>query len=330
MNLKFGKIGLGTHPFSNVFGRINETEVKKIVYKYLDLGGKYIHTAPYYKGVDPILKKVLKEVPRNSYYLGTLCLKDRQGLKSGKYDAIIEQCEDSLMELGVDHLDLLMPSSARGSDAPYAETMGALVDLKKQGKIRSIGVCNVNLEQLKEFNKNGDVSFVQNRFSFIDRSFSQEFIDYCEANQIFFIPYNVIEWGLLTNKILKGINLKNDDFRKKLSIMFNEEPLSVLTDWALNYLKPIANKYQTSIEAMAICWVMNQKQVSTPVIGATKTEQLVSSMQALNLEHPSEIINQLERVYSILVETVQRQKGLQLNQFIRNSYELWGTGATKH
>jgi aryl-alcohol dehydrogenase-like predicted oxidoreductase len=323
--MEFSKIGLGTFPFSNVFGPVSESEIADIVYEYLDLGGQYIQTAPYYTGVDPILKKILAKISRKKYCLATLCVKDRKGVKSGKYSAIIEQCNDSLSQLGIDYIDLLMTSSAKGSDVPFAETIDAMVDLRKQGKIRSIGVCNVNLEQLKEYNSNGVVSYVQNRFSLIDQSLSVMFINYCEKENIKLIPYNVIEWGILTNKAIIGIALREGDSRKKLSSVFNDEQLSLVQDWVVSQLKPIAEKYNTSIESLAIFWVNNQKLVSTSVVGATKKEQLRSSMRALALEKSPVILAALDKAYVVLADTIRSKHGKGVNEFLKNSYTLWGT-----
>lgn len=321
--MELGKIGLGTYPFSNVFGLIDPSDVTKIVNKYLEMGGEYIQTAPYYTSVDSLLKKTLINIPRNRYHIGTLCVKDRQGSKSGKYKSILNQCEDSLMNLGLDYLDLLMTSSAKVNDAPFIETIQALTDLKKQGKIGAIGVCNVNLEQLREYNTNGDVEFVQNRFSLLDQSMSEEFIQYCTDFGISIIPYNVIEWGILTNKILNDINLRDGDLRKKSLKIFSDQAISILHQWAIQDLKPISEKYKTSIEALVILWAFNQKQISTCIVGVSKEEQLISSMQALRLESTLEIVSDLDKSYVILTERIQDQYGKKINEFLANSYGLW-------
>lgn len=323
--MELGRLGLGTFPFSHVFGPTNESEIEQIIHAYFALGGKYVQTAPYYAGVDPILKRLLKNISRSEYCLGTLCVKDRKGIKDGSYSAIIEQCEDSLTELGVDYLDVLMTASAKGGGVPFSETIGAMADLKAQGKIRSIGVCNVDLDQLKEYNENGNVSFVQNRYSLIDRSLDDDFIEYCSSHNIKLIPYNVIEWGILTNRFLGGMELRETDFRLKLSKVFNDVPMCVLRHWSAKHLVPVSRKFGTSIEALAIFWVMNQRQVSTPVIGASKKNQIESSMDALRLEKGSEIIEELNNAYFIFAASVKESTGKELNEFLRNSYILWGT-----
>lgn len=147
-------VGLGTFPFSNVFGLLDEKEAKKITFSFLDKGGTYIQTAPYYKGVDPLMGKILKKVRRDKFLWGTLCVKDRQSALSGKYSSVIAQCDDFLQKTGFEYIDLYLTSTPEAKDAPFAETIEAMLHLKKQGKVREIGVCNVTLTQLKRIQFN--------------------------------------------------------------------------------------------------------------------------------------------------------------------------------
>jgi aryl-alcohol dehydrogenase-like predicted oxidoreductase len=321
--MKIQGIGLGTFPFSNVFGLLNEQEAEKITFSFLDRGGKYIQTAPYYTNVDPLMGKILKNRSRDSYFLGTLCAKDRQNAKSGKYSSIVSQCEDSLTQLRTEYIDLYLTSTPKVTDAPFSETIGAMLDLQKQGKIRGIGVCNVTLEQLKEYNTSGAVKYVQNRFSLVDQSFDNNFLTYCHQNDIQLIAYNVIEWGILTNKILKDLNLRENDLRTQVLPVFNDEPLGVLRQWVIHFLKPIAERNNTKIEALAIHWALNQYRVAVCLVGATRNEQILSSLNALNLNGRTDIVKQLDVAYKELSDGVKIKYGKELNDFLKNSYGKW-------
>lgn len=316
-------IGLGTFPFSNVFGLIDENEARKITHSFLDAGGRYIQTSPYYRGVDQLMGKILRDVPRSSYYWGTLCVKDRQSELSGKFKAIISQCEDSLKHTGLGYIDLYMTSTPEAKDAPFSETIEAMIELQKQGKVREIGVCNVTLAQLKEYNFNGAVKYVQNRFSILDQEMDKDVREYCVQNGIGLVPYNVIEWGLLTNKILHDLNLRPNDLRKRVLPVFDDAPVQVIREWAICYLKPLADQTNTSIEALAIHWVLNQPGVSVCPVGATKNEQILSSLKALGLSGRMDIIKQMDRAYSILVTDIRDKYGKELNDYLRNSYGKW-------
>lgn len=313
------RIGLGAFPFSNVLGEVTGMGAERVVKTFLDLGGEYIQTAPYYKGVDPLMGKILKNIPREKYYFSTLCAKNRQGIRSGRYEAVIEQCDDSLQHLGIEHIDLYMTSTTK-SDVPFSETIGAMKDLQKQGKIRDIGVCNVTLAQLEEYNANGDVQYIQNRFSLICQSFEEDFISYCKLHNIEIVPYNVIERGLLTNGILKEIELREGDIRRSAAY-FREEAVKTIRNWIISQLQPIAQSTNASIEALALWWTLQQPQIARVVVGATKPEQIQSSLRAANISGSETLLNQINEAYDILIKEIRTKHSKGVNEFLGNVYK---------
>ena len=321
--LNLSGVALGTFPFSNVFGKVSAAEAEAIVQIYLECGAGYIQTSPYYEGVDNQMQGILSKLPRESYRLGTLCVKDRHSIISGKYKAVIAQCEDSLSYLGLDYIDLYLTSTPVGSDAPFSETIRAMVDLKTQGKIREIGVCNVTLAELKSYNSNGDVRYVQNRFSILDQKAERDVWEYCQQYDISLIPYNVIEWGLLTNKSLTEWILAESDLRAKVLPVFDSDPKKKIHEWVTKYLQPIAEQNNTSIEALAIHWVLSQPGVATALVGATTLNQIVSSLKASKLSGRGDIVTELNSAYNVLEEELCRDHQLSVNDYLKNSFGKW-------
>lgn len=322
-SLNLHGIGLGTFPFSNVFGKVSADEAAAITQYYLDHGTGYIQTSPYYKDVEPLLGKILADVPRDAYKLATLCVKDKDSKLSGKYDAVIKQCDESLVRLNLDYIDLLMTSTPEAKDAPFSETIRAMEDLKAQGKIRAIGICNVTLEQLKEYNATGAVEYVQNRLSLIDQEADRDVREYCVAHGIGLIPYNVIEWGLLTDKMLQEWTLREGDLRTKVLPVFGQPQKQLLHEWIREDLKPIADECQTTIEGLAISWVLEQPGVVTCPVGATTVSQMAASLDSLESHKNSAMISKLNRAYENLINKVRSEYGVELNAYLRNSYGTW-------
>ncbi|WP_158581539.1 aldo/keto reductase [Actinomadura spongiicola] len=312
-------IGLGTFPFSNVFSRVTAEEAERIVHAFLDGGGRYIQTAPYYEGVDSLVGSILRSVDRDRFALGTLCVKDRESRRAGSRAAVTAQCEDSLRHLGLDYIDLYLTSTTKATDASFAETIQAMLDLRDQGKVREIGVCNVTLPQLEEYNHDGAVSHVQNRLSLIDQSGDRDVREYCARNGIGLVPYNVIEWGLLTGKALDEWSLRDGDIRGGLPI-FGDEPRGVLREWVVNDLRPIAADCGQSIEALAIHWALSQPGVAFCPVGATTVDQITSSLRAAELSGRTDVVSALDDAYDRLVQQVRDKSGKELNEFLRNSY----------
>ncbi len=317
------RIGLGTFPFSNVFGQTNDAEAKAIVHRFLDQGGEYIQTAPYYNDVEALLGKILKNIPRERYFLTSLCVKDKNSILSGKRDSIFIQCDESLSRLGVDYLDLYLTSTPEAKDAPFTETIAAMVELQKQGKIREIGVCNVTLEQLKVYNVHNTVKYVQNRFSILDQEQDRDVREYCISNKIKLIPYNTIEWGILTNKILVDWVLGKGDLRKKVLPVFNQEQIGVIRSWVIKYLKPIADRNNSTIESLVLHWAISQPSIFVTPVGATKVEQIESSLKTNDLEGRYDITVEMNIAYEKLCSEIQSKYQMQLNDFLRNSYGKW-------
>lgn len=300
-------VGLGTFPFSNVFSTITKNEIERVIHRFIDLGGFYIESALIYDGVNEMLGEILSRIPRESYYLSTKCVttvgKNGEKYRTGKYEAIIQQCEEQLKDLGIDYLDLLMMHYPP-PDASYEESISALAELRKQGKIRDIGVSNVDISQLKEFNRTNEIQFVQNRFSLIHQTNTDEMNQYCKENNIKYIPYQVIERSQLTNKARVPSNMRDKDLRLNKP-EFKESPLFVISKWSETHLIPLAKQFDTSVEALAIWWVLQQPQVQVCVVGATSVDQVASNLDAMIKILPREVLEQLDSAYKDLEQGIK-------------------------
>ncbi len=312
-------IGLGTFPFSNVFSKITEPDAERIIRAFIDMGGYYIDTAPIYGFgyVESLVGKILKGVSRSKYSITTKCgwVYDNSNNKkiSGRYQDIISSCEKSLKFLGIDYIDYYI-SHTPDPETSYVETMDSLFWLQMKGKIKNIGVSNVTLDQLKQYNLKGGVSCIQNRFSLINRSIPSEFSLYCQSQNINLIPYQVIERGLLTD-LAVNINIQEGDLRNKKTEFFPEKRLLII-QWVENHLRPISIDLGISTEMLAIWWTMNQPCVSFPIIGVTTTQQLIKNMTVPEIIDPVSILEQIDRSYYELKKSIYEQYSQSIFQFM--------------
>jgi aryl-alcohol dehydrogenase-like predicted oxidoreductase len=314
------RVGLGTFPFASVFSKVSDYGAQSIVRKFLDLGGFYIDTAPIYgfAQAETLLGRILQSIPRDKYYIASKCGyvwgSDRKPQLSGEYQDVISEFEKSLRRLNLECIDLYM-SHVPDPDTPFEETMSALADLQAEGKIRDIGVSNVSLEQLQEYNKTGLVKFVQNRFSLLNQSFAPDFIAYCEEQGIGIIPYQVIERGLLTDKVIEGIELREGDLRHQKP-EFASEVRQVIGWWVGEHLKPIADDLETSVSALAIWWALQQPAIAFCICGATKVAQIVSNLRAASLEPPSDTLERINATYQTLVDEIESKYSMSVREFM--------------
>lgn len=91
---------------------------------------------------------------------------------------------------------------------PFTESVGELVRLKEEGKIRAIGISNVNIKQLKEANQHGDIAVLQSPYNMLDRTAEKELIPYCMEQNISFIPYGPLAFGILGGKYTENLQPK--------------------------------------------------------------------------------------------------------------------------
>lgn len=325
-------IGLGTFPFANPFRKIEAATASEVLHTFLRTNEKYIDVAPTYAfgQVETFLGSELKKYSRDEFFVNTSCgyiLKDDKFVVSGKYADVIADCDASLQRLGFDYIDLYI-SHIPDVNTPFSETMGALKELKQKGKIKRIGVSNVSLEQLKEYNADGGVEFVQNRFSLLNHSVSEEFRNYLLSNNIGLVAYQVIDRGLLTNKMLSSFAPTEDDLRSKKP-EFKPEIVQELSRWIAESVYPIAQKYGISIATLAIKWALNQDFVAMCQCGATNPKYIkdFSDVNAVNTS-PS-FYSEVDAVYDALVNHLQTAYGQTVREFMGlESYNLYSGSAS--
>ncbi|MBU0569932.1 aldo/keto reductase [Patescibacteria group bacterium] len=316
------RIGLGTFPLAGVFSKVTKRQAKEIVKAFLDNGGYYIDTAPLYGfgEVEKLLGLVLASYPREKYFLATKCgFVDVEGMtfktvqKSGKYKDVFRECDRSLKRLKTDFIDLYFVHSP-DPNTPFGETMEALGELQKLGKIKEIGVSNVNLKELMEYNKHGKIKYIQNRFSLINQSIDGDFEKYLLKNHIELVPYQPIERGQLTDKVVESLRLRKGDLRIGRSD-WEENRLEVISVWVKKRLVPMAKKLKISIEHLALAWSLHQKYTGFVIVGAANTGQIKNNLKAHEVKLSSRTLEQIENAYKDLKDEIKEKFGQSIREF---------------
>ncbi len=317
------RVGLGTFPLADVFSHITRNGSIKLIQKFVDLGGYYIDTAPMYGfgEVEKYIGEALKNHKREDYYIATKCMYiDVEGKtfatlrKSGKYDDVLRECDKSLDRLQTDYIDLYFVHSP-DPNTPIAETLSALEKLQDIGKIKEIGVSNVNFEELKEYNKTGKIRYVQNRFSLINRSIQGGLKDYMLKHNIKLVPYQVIDRGQLTGKVFEDIGkLRKEDLRIGRSDWLPEK-VSVIADWSKKHLAPIAKKLGITLGQLSIAWALHQPYVGFVIVGNTNPEYIEINLKADDIELSAEVLEEIEDAYKVLEKEVKNKFGQTLREF---------------
>ncbi|MCY3841435.1 MAG: aldo/keto reductase [Gammaproteobacteria bacterium] len=294
-------VGLGTAAIRA--GDTDDDDFIKAIRAAIDRGVTLIDTAPSYGWgrSEEVVGRAI-EGRRDQVVLATKCgvwWEDERGsyngVKDGKAnhvslrpDTIMIEVENSLRRLGVDTIDLLQchKPAIPPEETPIPETMGCLMDLKDQGKIRAIGVSNVSLDQLDAYRKAGDLASDQFRYSMISRDREADILPYCAAHNIATLSYWSLEQGLLTGKVGLDRVFREDDFRNNaggwlpwFQLENRQRLLDVLAGWA-----HLTEKYDCTIAQLTIAWTAAQTGATHVLCGVRGADQAVQNAGAGALE----------------------------------------------
>jgi aryl-alcohol dehydrogenase-like predicted oxidoreductase len=207
---------------------------------------------------------------------------------------IMDAVDASLRRLQTDYIDLYQTHSY-DADTPIDETLRALDDLQRSGKVRYVGASNYPawrlMEALWSAEANGTTRFdsLQPHYNLANRAeFERELKAVCENYEVGVIPYSPLAAGFLTGKYSPDTVPDSDRAKGVRSRYFNE------AGWrTLDALKAVAEETSSAPAAVALAWLLAQEVITSPIIGANSAEQLQDSLAALDLSLSKEQISRL-------------------------------------
>lgn len=271
-------VALGTWGISGwKWGGADAGESIRAIRESVDRGVNLIDTAPIYgMGLaEELVGKAVKGV-RDSVIIATKCgllwdeaaigeEKDRTIRLSLRPESIRREVEESLARLCTDYIDLYQ-THWQDNEVPIAETMGALEDLKKEGKIRAIGVCNASQGQLSEYLRAGGVASDQERYSMLDRGIEADRLPRCAEHGLAVLAYSPLAQGLLTGAVGPDTVFTGDDQRIG-DPRFSAENRALIARM-LSKLSVIAADNNLALTQLVIAWTAAQPGITHVLCGA--------------------------------------------------------------
>jgi aryl-alcohol dehydrogenase-like predicted oxidoreductase len=242
-------------------------ECKRVLRRALELGINLIDTADSY-GPDVserLIAEALYPYPEELVIAtkgGLVRPGPNRWLPDGRPEHLRAACEGSLKRLRVDRIDVYQ-FHRPDPKVPFEESVGELVRLKDEGKIRHIGLSNVNVDQLERAQKLTPIVSVQNRYSLMDRT-SESVLAACSQEEVAFIPWNPLEVGELSR--------------------------------AAGLLADIAQKYGATPGQVALAWLLAHSPVMLPIPGTSKVAHLEENIGAVALELAPAELAELDKV----------------------------------
>ena len=199
--------------------------------------------------------------------------------------------------LDTDYVDLYQLHSPR-DQWPIQETMGNLMKLRDQGKVRYIGVSNFSADQTQNAMRFGPIHSSQPRYSMLFRDVEESVLPFCLDNEIGVIPYTVLGKGLLTGKYKPGDELSSDDVRGQWKLLQGEQFERIYTVTEL--LKAWSIDHGRDMVQLAIAWVLANPAITSAIVGAKSPEQVRQIAAAADWKLSSDDLAELDSIQGTL------------------------------
>lgn len=288
----FGAWAIGGTEWSTRGRTLDDDVSVAAIHRALDRGINWIDTAPIY-GLghsEEVVRRALQGVKSARPYVFTKCgivwdEHDRNAppRRVGSPASLRRELEESLRRLGVEQIDLYQMHRPAEDGTPLEEYWQVMLDCKKAGKVRAVGLSNHSVEQLERAERIGHIDSLQPPFSAIRRRSAAE-IAWCLVHGTGVIAYSPMQAGLLTGAFSaeRAKSLPKDDWRAQHP-EFTGEALSRNLALA-EALQPIAARHGTTVSAVAVAWTLAWPGVSGAIVGARSSSQVDGWVDAASLD----------------------------------------------
>ncbi|RHX83666.1 aldo/keto reductase [Leptospira stimsonii] len=281
--LSVNRIGLGCMGMSEFYGPFNETESINTLHRAVDLGVNFFDTADMYgSGAN---EKLLGKAFKGKWDKVVLATKfavmrgpngEWFGL-NGQPEYIQKACEQSLSNLGVESIDLYY-MHRQAPDVEIEVIVGAMSDLVKQGKVKCIGLSEVNAETIRRAHKVHPVTAIQSEYSLWSREPEQEIFEVCKELGITFVSYSPLGRGFLTGAIQSRADFEAGDFRLN-NPRFTEDAIKENIKF-VEVIDQLAKAKGVTKAQIALSWILSQNENITAIPGTRKIHRLEENLGA--------------------------------------------------
>ena len=298
--LEVSALGLGCMPMAGIgkgmYGMANRAESLATIDRAIELGVTFFDTAEVY---GPLVNEELLggaiRGRRDRLVIATkfgFAFDDGQVIGVDSSPANVRRaCEGSLRRLGVDVIDLFYQHRV-DPNVPIEETVGAMADLVKEGKVRYLGLSEAGAESLKKAHATHPIAALQSEYSLWERSIEEEILPICQDLGIGFVPYSPLGRGFLTGQISSRDDLPEDDYRLN-DPRYSEENFDQNMK-LVDVVKEVAGRHHCSPAQIALAWLLAQGDFIVPIPGSKRRATLEDSMAAVDITLTETDLDQLE------------------------------------
>lgn len=292
-------VGLGCMGMSEFYGSTDDSESIKVIHEAIDRGVTFLDTADMY-GVghnEQLVGKAIKD-RRDKVVLATkfgIVRGDDHSFRgiSGHPDYVRKSCEASLKRLGVDHIDLYYQHRV-DPEVPIEDTIGAMAELVKEGKVKYLGMSEAAPKTLLKASKVHPITALQTEYSLWSRDPEDEIIPTCRELGIGFVAYSPLGRGFLTGRYQSPDDFEDDDFRKYNPRFQGDNFKKNLQ--LVDKIRELAEKKDCKPSQLAIAWLLSRGQDVVPIPGTKHMQYLHQNIEAAGITFTEHELEQIEQI----------------------------------
>ncbi len=310
-------IGLGCMGMSEFYGAGNDAESVSVIHEAIGRGVTFFDTADMY-GVghnEELLGKAMKG-KRNSLFIatkfGNVRGKDRSFLGiNGRPEYVRSACDASLRRLGIETIDLYYQHRV-DTDTPIEETVGAMSDLVRAGKVRFLGLSEAGAVTIRKAHAVHPIAALQTEYSLWTRDVEEEILPTCRELGIGFVPYSPLGRGFLTGRFKSAADLPEGDFRRN-SPRFQGDNFAK-NQRIVETIEKLASEKKCTPAQLALAWCLAQGPDIVPIPGTKKVKYLLENIKAVDIDLTTEDNERIRAAFPPGVAAGERYPTMQMQR----------------